>query len=104
MSYVHHQTTTCLAFAAAACISPLDLPNLLAQSREVLCELHHHNDEGPPCEHARGPEQRVEDDAVVIEPGQENGLLLLTGVVVTGDLLAHLQLLGDVHDHGVHGH
>ncbi|KAG7227129.1 hypothetical protein INR49_013927, partial [Caranx melampygus] len=69
-------------------------------SGEVLCELHHHDDEGPPYEHKGGPEQRVEDDAVVIQPGQENGLLLLARVVVTGDLLVHFQSLGDVHDHG----
>lgn len=94
----------CLAFPAAARISPLDLPYLLTQSGEVLCELHHHDDEGPSCEHAGGPEQRVQDDAVVIQPGQENGLLLLARVIVTGDLLLHLQALRDVHNHGVHGH
>lgn len=104
MSYVHHQTAICLPFTAAARISPLDLSDLFTQPGEVLRELHHHDDEGPSYEHAGGPEQRVEDDAVVVQPGQENGLLLLTGVVVTGDLLVHLQTLGDVHNHDMHGH
>lgn len=96
--------TICLALTAAARISPLDLPYLFTQPGEVLCEPNHHYDEGPSCEHAGRPEQRVEDDTVVIQPGQENGLLLLAAwVVVTGDLLVHLQTIRDVHDHSVHG-
>lgn len=90
--------------SCCTCVSPLDLPYLFTQPGEVLCELHHHDDEGPPCEHAGGPEQRVEDNAVVVQPGQKHRLLLLAGVVIAGDLLAHLQPLRDVHDHGVHGH
>lgn len=92
------------ALTVTARISPLDLPYLFAQSGEVLRELDHHDNEGPSCEHAGGPEQRVEDNAMVVQPRQENGLLLLAGVVVTGDLLVHLQVLGDVHDYDMHGH
>lgn len=103
MSCVHHQTAICLSLSAAAHISPLDLPYLFTQPGEVLRELNHHYDEGPSCEHTGGPQQRMEDDAVIVQPGQENGLLLLTGVVVTEDLLVHLQAIRDIHDHGMHG-
>lgn len=101
-SFVHHQT----AFLPGAHVrvSPLDLPDLLTQPGEVLSELHHHNDGSASGEHAGRPQQRVEDDAVVVEPHQEDGLLLLAGVVVTGHLRVHLQPLGDVHDHHMHGH
>lgn len=104
MSHVHHQTTARLAFTATPRISPLDLAYLFAQSGQVLCELHHYDDEGPSGQHAGGPEQRVEDDAVVVQPGQEDGLLLLAGVIETGDLLAHLESFGNVHNYGLHGH
>jgi len=97
-------TKSAYALTAAAHLSPRDLPYLLAQSGEVLRELHHHDNEGPSREHAGGPEQREEDDGVVVQPGQENGLPLPAGVVVTRDLLLHLQTLGDVHDHDMHGH
>lgn len=88
----------------AACVSPLYLPYLFAQPGEVLRELHHHDDEGPPCEHAGRPQQRVEEDAVVVQAGQEDSLLLLAGVIVTGHLLVHPQALWDVHDQDLHGH
>ncbi len=104
MSYVHCQTTVCLPFTADARISPLDLSYLFTQPGEVLRELHHDDDEGPSCEHARGPQQRVENDAVVVQAGQEHSVLLLAGVVVTRDLLVHLQTLRDVHNHDMHGH
>lgn len=104
MLHVHHQTIRCLTFTAAAHVSPLDLPYLFTQSGEILGELHHHDDKGPSCEHAGGPEQCVEDDTAVVQPGQEDGLLLLTGVVVTRDSLVHLQTLGDVSNHAMHGH
>lgn len=93
MSYVPHQTTVCLAFTFAARVSPLDLPYLFTEPGEVLRELHHHDDEGPSREHAGRPQQRVEDDGVVVQARQENGLLLLAGVIVTGHLLVHLQTL-----------
>lgn len=83
----------CSAFPAPPRISPLDLANLFTQSGEVLREFHHHNDKCPSCEHARGPEQRVKDDAVVVQTGQKDSLLLLIWVVVTRDLLFDLQTL-----------
>lgn len=70
ISDVHNLTTACLTFTAVAHNSPLDLPYFFTESGEVLRELHHHDDEGPSHEHARGPEQGVEDDAVVVEAGQ----------------------------------
>lgn len=103
MSYAHHQVV-CLAPSAAVLLSPLDLPYLFTQNGEVLCELNHQDDEGPSCEHAGGPEERVEDGAVAIHPGQEDTLLLLTGVVVAGNLLVYLQALRDVHYHSMHDH
>lgn len=93
----------CLTYRAAARNSPLDLPYLFTKSREVLSEIHHHNDEGPHCERARGPQQGVQDSTVVIEVGQEHRVLLLTGVIVAGDVPVHLQMIGNVHDHGMHG-
>lgn len=44
---------------------------------------------------------------MVVDSGQEDGVLPIAGVVVTGDLLVHLQVKGNVHDHvlyGLHGH
>lgn len=82
-----------IAGAAPACLSPVDLPDLLTQPGQILRELHHHDDEGPSRQHAGGPQQRVEDHAVVVQAGQEDGLLLLAGVVVADHLRVDLQAL-----------
>lgn len=84
-------------------LSPLDLPNLLTQPGEVLGELHHHDDDGASGQHAGRPQQRVEDDGLVVESRQEDGVLLLAGVVVARHLRVHLQSIRDVHDCHVHG-
>lgn len=56
--FIFHVVGTRPAIAAAAGhILPLDLSYLLTKSGEVLRELDHQNDEGPPEEHAGRPEQ-----------------------------------------------
>lgn len=79
------------------------LADVLTKDGEVLRELDHEDNEASSSQHAGRPEQGVEDGAGAVQPTQENKALLLRGVVITPDLLLRLQLLRDVHHHGLHG-